>query len=1229
MSKLRRKFITVLAVLFCALLCLSTALLIPKHKNAGASSLSNVLELGDNGNFSAKALRTLYGYIYSGSTTYGQLSDKLGAAKGTVLRKYSQMSTKTTVKLGGYEWNVVAASKNQNGEVIATLWLSTGPYTSLFADAAFQDITTASDFAPGEYGMSLVRSTLVKDARYATSLTQDTNSDNSRYNEFWATFVTNYGDYIDTPYAVCGDDGYQATQKATALQAHTSSLGNFYLPNDSYKKLDNSVAVGHWMDAESAKVQECTYYGQWQDDKLWLPSITETGFSATCTGLWDINNNTVRANGLVSTDPSLNCTWTRSGCCSGASVMDVITADGSSFWNNTSWKMINVVRPAIHLNLSKAANGVSYEAVTVTNEQNGTDVLNTETEHTFSRKYDGNEVKVTLADHDNLEIENGKPYAGDNDYSQTEASYDSTDGVFKATKPKKDADETYVIKVTPINDHMWDDDDSTDPRYYKIKITLATINTAQWGNPEVSNGESLLQETNKITSSTSRTGITYKEKYYIVKPEESPSTPQPSDWVTNGGWNVDWEDRDETSETNSYFKASKKGEYVVYYEITADFHETKRGSYKVTVTGTDTMELTIKGDIPNETFGDTKAADLKSSLITNLGNYVTFTQKSNNKTYSGQDLVDLLGLLELVVLDDSGTEVELAAGRNYYNAGTYSLHVKYNSTVTDANKTFAFKWKDDEKPTLTIDKREFVVGIVAAEGKSLSHVYGSFDSTALEYEIDKDALPDGEKEDYLLIEKGTFKIVKEDGTLGDTLNNRTPANSAGTNYKIKGVASENGNYDIIFNEVSYTVTKRALTVKVADEEAEYGTDYSSYNFGDMTKVDGSPASFDTLSNLTKNAKYYLLMNDSEVELSSTLGIGEYVLCAKITSDNYTITVESGKLHITEANFNMDGVKLENKGYIYDSKPHEAKISGELPSEEITVSYRYVNYDTGEELEGAPTEVGLYLVYATFSHNNPNYNPIAGKAAYIRIAYSEAELNEPYPPLPTDAELAAAADLAKKKTEAKKTLDEEAQKKKDEIDADVNLSAEEKKAAKDEIDKELKDGNAAIDKAKDKDGVDKAYDDGKKEIEDTTELAKKKGAAKSELDKAAQAKKDAIDADPELTDEEKAAAKAEVDKELEEGKKAIDGATDINSVQSAESSTKTNIENIKAEHKGSFPWWILAIIAGAILLVTVLIIVIVKRRNADDDDGGYDDFYDDEYDYEEEEVEDDGDEAFGY
>ena len=224
----------------------------------------------------------------------------------------------------------------------------------------------------------------------------------------------------------------------------------------------------------------------------------------------------------------------------------------------------------------------------------------------------------------------------------------------------------------------------------------------------------------------------------------------------------------------------------------------------------------------------------------------------------------------------------------------------------------------------------------------------------------------------------------------------------------------------------------------------------------------------------------------------------------------------------------------------------------------------------------------------------------------------------------------AAELENSKNSAKEELEKEAKAKKDAVDTDVNLSPEEKAAAKAEIEKELEEGLDAIDKATDTDGVDKALGDGKKEIDDTADLAKSKGAAKSELDKAAQAKKEAIDNDPDLTDEEKAAAKAEVDKELEEGKKAIDNASSVGDIQSTESTTKTNIENINPEHKGNFPWWILAVIAGAIILLTLIIIVVVKKRNSEDDEGGYDDFYDDEYDYdEEEEVDDDGDEAYGY
>ena len=146
-----------------------------------------------------------------------------------------------------------------------------------------------------------------------------------------------------------------------------------------------------------------------------------------------------------------------------------------------------------------------------------------------------------------------------------------------------------------------------------------------------------------------------------------------------------------------------------------------------------------------------------------------------------------------------------------------------------------------------------------------------------------------------------------------------------------------------------------------------------------------------------------------------------------------------------------------------------------------------------------------------------------------------------------------------------------------------------------------------------------------------DLAKKKQEAKDALEEAARKKKEEIDNDPNMTDEEKQAAKDKVDEELQKGLAAIDGATTADGIDSSFGEAKKNIEDITAESGESpFPWWILAIIAGALLFLILLIIIIVKRRNSDDDEGGYDDFYDDEYDYdEEEEVDDDGDEAYGY
>ena len=1245
MSKLRNKLITVLAVLFCALLCLSTVLIIPKSKTADAytntstpATSVNELYSSSTHGFSAKNLRTLYGKLFSGVTKYDTVATKLSQQTNSQM---ALADKEIIVEFGSMKWIAVYLSTAQqglggvtadqsiagyadNGDIVLTLWLASSTQTAQWQYASPTDdaYVSNSKFPANMYGISYMRSVILNNGGkyYYDRYNLQDNTNGPQTGNPFERFTMPKSDVSNSVIDYLVAPRYISWQ----YQQATRDVGtDNNLANDSWGKLQSGTFYDfEYQGFYQSKGWDQDYYQAWKDDLIWLPSIGETGEGAT--GVNAITGKTKIPGGFWRTTTAQRQTqsgsWTRT--CNpmdaNTGVVDparhrTIAALGSG---GTRQGILvgadSLVRPAIHLNLTKVAKeakGVSFDAVQLTNVDEGTTVAydDSDGEHTFTTVYNTDDVKVKLLENAYLDVT--EDYMGDN---STASIATFSNGEFIANKPKKDADETYIIKVTPKTDttdgkkYVWDGDDTSDPKYYKIKIKRAEMDVG-WQGFNAQLGDNLLRPDSEITVLGNLADAQLEVRYYIVEPNSTNPPP------TN---TADWTLR--TTGTDPTVNAA--GTYVVHYEIKANYHNTKKSSYNVSV-GVDNVTITADGSAGEAVYFKGGVENLtQQNWIDKIKTAITVTK--NGQPYDSVDT--LLGNLEVVLKTRNGNNYTDAVknGQDCYDVGTYYLDLKFKN---GASQAIQFSWANNDRPTFEIKQDTITVKVVADSDDGLTHVYGD-PHAAMKFELMSGGttLPDGGELNDLEFGDYILKVGDDEIVLDET----TPVGDG----KVIADVSNIKNYKVQFETSgsAYSVTQREVKLKVVDKSLGYGVilDPSTVQ---LTFEDGeSLVNNELLSNVITSITYTIKSNaGASFNLNQILPIAEYILSARAEADNYKFEITAGKLTITKANYKMDDVTLDNVGYVYDEQPHPANIEN-LPSDEITVSYRYVNYDTGEELDGPPVEVGLYLVYATFSHENNNYNPITDVlAAYIRIAYSPDALNEPYPPLPTDEELAAAADLAKKKTEAKKTLDEEAKAKKDEIDADVNLSAEEKKAAKDEIDKELKEGNAAIDKAKDKDGVDKAYDDGKKEIEDTTELAQKKGAAKSELDKAAQAKKDAIDNNPDLTDEEKAAAKAEVDKELEEGKKAIDGANSIDGVSSAESSTKTNIENIKAEHKGSFPWWILAIIAGALVLVTVLIIVIVKRRNADDDDGGYDDFYDDEYDYDEEEVEDDGDEAFGY
>ena len=151
------------------------------------------------------------------------------------------------------------------------------------------------------------------------------------------------------------------------------------------------------------------------------------------------------------------------------------------------------------------------------------------------------------------------------------------------------------------------------------------------------------------------------------------------------------------------------------------------------------------------------------------------------------------------------------------------------------------------------------------------------------------------------------------------------------------------------------------------------------------------------------------------------------------------------------------------------------------------------------------------------------------------------------------------ELDKAKEQAKSDLTAAANKEKAEIDADKNLTDQQKADKKAEVDKVKKEQEANIDKAQTTDEVAKATEEGKKAIDKVhqTELEK----AKSDLTDAANTEKGEISGDTTLTDKEKEALKAKVDEVKKAAEDKIDKAKTTEEIAKATEEGKKAIADV--------------------------------------------------------------------
>ncbi|QVI31816.1 DUF1542 domain-containing protein [Lacticaseibacillus zeae] len=189
----------------------------------------------------------------------------------------------------------------------------------------------------------------------------------------------------------------------------------------------------------------------------------------------------------------------------------------------------------------------------------------------------------------------------------------------------------------------------------------------------------------------------------------------------------------------------------------------------------------------------------------------------------------------------------------------------------------------------------------------------------------------------------------------------------------------------------------------------------------------------------------------------------------------------------------------------------------------------------------------------------------GKAA-IDAAKNADEINQAFDTGKTNIDNAhqPGASIDDQKAAQKKSLADEAAKVKQAIQDDPTLTTAEKQQQSDNVDKALKDGEAAIDAAKNADEINQAFDTGKVNIDNAhqpgTSLDDQKAAQKKSLaDEAAKVKKEIQD-DPTLTTAEKNQQTANVDQALKDGEASIDAAKNADEVNDAFNTGKINIDN---------------------------------------------------------------------
>lgn len=281
---------------------------------------------------------------YNSALSY--LNSQSGALSAEDIRTLND-GKDLVVTFGDKKWTVTYLSKNNSGELIATLWYAGAEQNKQWSDN-WRSNTDEGAYAgyvkhSNHYGGSTMRAKILGNGgQYYTATGTEIQSDADvttktataaevQASDFYEFAQGKYSSYLEVPNNV-------------QWQALEVSQNNLRFQNENLVNAGYATGTSAWFNLNIANSQADPLYYQWGGDKVWLPSLAETGFNGG-SGIWETSEN------QRSSNSDKGNSWVRSGHSSYASYVYLLNTSGGAP-NYAPYNEYGV-RPAIHLNLAK------------------------------------------------------------------------------------------------------------------------------------------------------------------------------------------------------------------------------------------------------------------------------------------------------------------------------------------------------------------------------------------------------------------------------------------------------------------------------------------------------------------------------------------------------------------------------------------------------------------------------------------------------------------------------------------------------------------------------------------------------------------------------------------------------------------------------------------------------------------------------------------------------------